>query len=310
MTLQIAFALYPLCLAGAVLVWMLRGGPKSRPHWFMKLAVAGSVVAFLFLTAPWAFTSYYLRYAMLGIFALVVVYSYYRHTGFSDAVPKGQIAGRLALYAPAFLLFTALSASAITAHIGHHESLSLSLPLGAGTYYVLQGGNSVVTNPFHALSGSKLALDIVKLSAFGNRARGIAPRSLGDYEIFGETVHSPCAGTVLTVRGDLPDNTPGKTDAEHPEGNYIILRCGNVDVLMAHFRRSSTVVTTGDVVQLGQPLAKVGNSGNTLEPHLHIGARKRGEEIGLVFGGQRLSVNSVVIGAKRDAQSVSPVDHP
>lgn len=302
MTLQIAFALYPLCLAGAVLVWMLRGGPRSRPHWLMKLAVTGSVVAFLFLTAPWAFTSYYLRYAMLGIFAFVAVYSYFRHAGLSDALPKGQIAGRLALYAPAFFLFTGLSASAATAHIGRHESVSLSFPLVAGTYYVLQGGNSVATNPFHALSGSKLALDIVQLNAFGNRARGIAPRSLGDYEIFGETLHSPCAGTVLTVRSDLPDNAPGKTDAEHPEGNYIIVRCGDVDVFMAHLARSSTAVATGDVVRLGQPLAKVGNSGNTLEPHLHIGARKRGEEIVFAFEGRRLSVNSVVIGAERDAQ--------
>lgn len=78
---------------------------------------------------------------------------------------------------------------------------------------------------------------------------------------------------------------------------------------MAHLRRSSVVVTTGDdVVWLGQPLAKVGNSGNTLEPHLHIGARKRGEEIELVFEGQRLSVNSVFIGAERDAQPVAPAD--
>lgn len=276
----------------------------------MKVAVAGSVVAFLFLTGPWAFTSYYLRYAILGIFALVVVYSYYRHRDLSDSVPKGQTARRLALYAPALLLFTALNVSAVAAHIGHDESLSLSFPLVAGTYYVLQGGNSVITNPFHALSGSKLALDIVKLNTFGNRARGIATSSLGDYEIFGETLHSPCAGTLFTVRTDLPDNTPGKTDAEHPEGNYIIVRCGDVDVFMAHLRQNSAVVTTGDAVRLGQPIAKVGNSGNTLEPHLHIGARKRGEEIGLVFDGRRLSVNSVVIGAQRGAQPVAPADRP
>lgn len=305
MTLQIAFALYPLILAGAALVWMLRGGPRSRSHWLMKVAVAGSVVAFVFLTGPWAFTSYYLRYALLGIFVLAVVYSYYRHTGLSDAVPTGWTAGRLALYAPALLLFTALSVSAITAHIGHDESLSLSFPLVAGTYYVLQGGNSVVTNTFHTLSGSKHALDIVKLNTFGNRARGIAPRSLDDYEIFGETLHSPCGGTVVTVRSALPDNAPGKTDAEHHEGNYIIVRCGDVDVFMAHLRQSSIRVAPGDVVRPGQPLAEVGNSGNTLEPHLHIDARKRGEEIGLVFNGRRLSVNSVVIGAQRDAQPVA-----
>lgn len=44
----------------------------------------------------------------------------------------------------------------------------------------------------------------------------------------------------------------------------------------------------------GQPLAKIGNSGNTLEPHLHIGAAKDGKEIGLQFNGRSLSINSVI----------------
>ena len=35
------------------------------------------------------------------------------------------------------------------------------------------------------------------------------------------------------------------------------------------------MVKTGDSVKLGQPLALVGNSGFSLEPHLHIQAHKR-----------------------------------
>lgn len=110
----------------------------------------------------------------------------------------------------------------------------------------------------------------------------VTPRALDDYEIFGDTVHSPCAGTVRAVRTSVPDHAPGDADTERPEGNYIVVKCDAVEILMAHLKQGSISVSTGDAVSLGQPLGQVGNSGNTLEPHLHIGARKDGAEVGLV----------------------------
>jgi hypothetical protein len=35
-----------------------------------------------------------------------------------------------------------------------------------------------------------------------------------------------------------------------------------------------------------------------MEPHLHIGARRRGAAVGLVFDNRQLSVNSVVVGVQ------------
>jgi murein DD-endopeptidase MepM/ murein hydrolase activator NlpD len=46
-------------------------------------------------------------------------------------------------------------------------------------------------------------------------------------------------------------------------------RQGGRYVLMAH-RQGSVTVQVGDVVRRGQPLAAVGNSGHTNEPHLHL----------------------------------------
>lgn len=158
---------------------------------------------------------------------------------------------------------------------------------------MLQGGNSFVTNPFHALSGNRLALDIVRLNAFGNRAKSIAPRALDAYEIFGDRLYSPCAGTVVAIRDNLPDNAPGKPDVKHPEGNYIMLKCAEAEILMAHLRQGSLMVAAGEVVSPGQPLGQVGNSGNTLEPHLHISARKSGAEMGLIFDRRLLSSNAI-----------------
>ena len=45
------------------------------------------------------------------------------------------------------------------------NTVGILFPLASGTYHVLQGGSSAVTNPFHALGGSRFALDIVRLNA-------------------------------------------------------------------------------------------------------------------------------------------------
>jgi len=159
---------------------------------------------------------------------------------------------------------------------------------------VLQGGGSIVTNPFHVLAGNRVAIDIVKLNPLGNQADDLAPRVLSTYQIFGEKLYSPCQGSILKVRDSLPDNPPGNPDTKHPEGNYIVLKCLMGDILMAHLRRGSIKVVPGDAVTAGQSLAEIGNSGNTLEPHLHIEATKDGEPIWLRFSGLSLSINSLI----------------
>ena len=297
--LPFIFAIYPLCLVGAALTWLLGAKRRSGLRWTILTAACGSIVALAFLAGPWAFTSYYLRYVSLALFAFATIHTY-RRMKVNTTMTMAWSAPRLDFSVSAFLLFTALDVLAIAAYYQPGQPLNLSFPLTSGSYYVLQGGNSLVTNPFHALSGNRLALDIVKLNQFGNRAGGIAPRSLNAYEIFSEKLCSPCEGSVLSVRDSLPDNAPGRPDLEHPEGNYIVLKCGDAEVFMAHLKRGSIAVTVGEDVTIGQPLGNIGNSGNTLEPHLHISAAKGGAETGLRFNDRELSVNSVVISNARD----------
>jgi hypothetical protein len=61
-----------------------------------------------------------------------------------------------------------------------------------------------------------------------------------------------------------------------------VLACGSIKAM------------PGDAVTMGQPLAEIGNSGNTLEPHLHIEATKDGKPIWLSFNGLSLSINSLI----------------
>lgn len=53
-------------------------------------------------------------------------------------------------------------------------------------------------------------------------------------------------------------------------GNHVILDCGGVFPLYAHLRRGSLQVRAGQTVAAGQPLGAVGNSGSSLQPHLHF----------------------------------------
>ncbi len=291
--LPVAFGIYPVLLSTITLIWLLRLQHRGWPNWAVWVLACGSIIAFAFMTGPWVFTSYYLRYVFLLLFALTVVFSYFRlKRSRPHSLTRDE---RISIASVViFLLFAALNSLAIVSYYPPGKTFQVTFPLRSGTYYVLQGGASIVTNPFHALAGNKLAIDIVKLNSLGNQATGLAPRVLSAYQIFGEKLYSPCQGNILEVRDSLPDNPPGNPNTKHPEGNYIVLQCHMGDILMAHLRRGSIKAVPGDSVSTGQPLAEIGNSGNTLEPHLHIEATKDGKPIRLSFNGLSLSINSLI----------------
>ena len=53
-------------------------------------------------------------------------------------------------------------------------------------------------------------------------------------------------------------------------GNYVILSCGEIFPLYAHLQSGSVLVRPGDIVRPGDVLGRVGNSGASLQPHLHF----------------------------------------
>lgn len=266
MAVQIALALYPLCLAGLALAWVARMQPPSRAVWLVEAAAAASIAAFAFLAGTWAFTSYYLRYAVPVLFAVAAAYSWPRLN------PRRN--RRLTLSIPVLVAFEVLNTGVWRSHFAPTEAFNVQLPMAAGEYHVLQGGN-------------------------GNRAKGAAPRALEDYEIFGNAVYSPCEGTILARRDGQADRLPGEAVLAEGSGNHVIMKCGDVEILLAHLQHASVLVFVGDAVGLGQAIGKVGNSGYSMEPHLHAGAKRGGRETGLLFENRQLSVNSRVIGLPR-----------
>ena len=75
----------------------------------------------------------------------------------------------------------------------------------------------------------------------GMSAMGIVSADLSKHAIFGDSLISPCDGQVVDAADGLADLTPPSTDRKNTKGNYVVLRCGslNVDVLLAHLQKDS-----------------------------------------------------------------------
>ncbi|KAG6559068.1 hypothetical protein RHABOEDO_001811 [Candidatus Rhabdochlamydia oedothoracis] len=63
-------------------------------------------------------------------------------------------------------------------------------------------------------------------------------------------------------------------DIKNPAGNYLAIHKSEneIIVILANLMKGSLLVKRGDVVKKGQLIARVGNSGLTSEPYLHIHA--------------------------------------
>ncbi|MBO1915549.1 M23 family metallopeptidase, partial [Microvirga sp. 3-52] len=90
--------------------------------------------------------------------------------------------------------------------------------------------------------------------------------------------------------------TPPEMDPENTMGNYVALTCNGHEAIiyLMHMQQESVSVTEGEEVTTGQLLGKIGNSGNTSEPHLHIHAELDGVGVPITFEGKFLVRNSIV----------------
>jgi murein DD-endopeptidase MepM/ murein hydrolase activator NlpD len=98
---------------------------------------------------------------------------------------------------------------------------------------------------------------------------------LESYAIFGQPALAVADAVVASVVDGQPEQTPGKYPTNIPladaDGNCVILDLGDHRyALYAHLQPGSIKVHRGDHVKLGQVLGLVGDSGNSIVPHLHF----------------------------------------
>lgn len=274
-----------------------RGGWQSRSNWALHAVVAVAAVAFALAVGAQSWTSVYVGAGLTVLLVVALVRS-------AGDLPDNWVPFRFGetwhekLFVGAVLLvglaYVSLSTYAFTGYWTKEEAVAFHFPLEDGVYIAGHGGSNPLINYHNVSETQEYALDLVKLNAFGTRARGLRPETLDRYAIYGDTLHSPCSGRVQKAVSSRPEYAPPKRDAEHPAGNLVVLRCKGVRVYLAHLMPRSVAVDSGDVVSVGTPLGRIGNSGSSSEPHLHIHATRAGEGVPLTFNGRFLVRNSLV----------------
>ena len=160
------------------------------------------------------------------------------------------------------------------------EAARMVFPL-RGTFLVVAGH---AEGEAHAEERSqRFAIDVVNVTGAGEELRGAGTKN-SDWVGFGRPVRAPAGGRVVRARDGYADNAPGtvpgvefyRAIADPAErrlaiaGNCVVIdHGGGAFSVLAHLRRGSVRVRRGARVRAGEVVGRVGNSGNSTEPHLH-----------------------------------------
>ena len=127
-------------------------------------------------------------------------------------------------------------------------------------------GNEVVPQRF--------AIDWMRLDR-KHRAWVGDPARLSSYRSYGQRLIAVAAGKVIFAADGRPNQPPpdNPKPPSVPElpGNRVILRVGpGIYLTYAHMVPGSVRVHAGERVRRGQAVGRLGNSGNSATPHLHL----------------------------------------
>lgn len=156
-------------------------------------------------------------------------------------------------------------------YYSHHRRVSLTHPVA------IELGMTTLAQRF--------ALDMTVMDENGQYREG-ARAPLTNWYAWGAQVYAPVAGEIVFARNAMADGimqdeggvirpadyTSYGDDAS--AGNYVVIKASDsMFVMLAHFQKDSVQVSEGDQIQAGQLLGKIGLSGDTAYPHLHMQAQ-------------------------------------
>ena len=224
----------------------------------------------------------------------------------ADAGPAHVLgAGRTVI---AFIDLALSPGAATPAALSHAVTFKVRLPDGRSLERVVNGAPTAVGPPapviaaplrgagwvaanglgapdhrrsFNAVDGQehlaqRLAIDWVRLSPDGRFFHG-DPKANTSYPGYGAAVLAVADARVSAVTDGQPENAGSNPASARTvtldsiTGNSIILDLGGGRyALYAHLQPGSIRVKPGEQVKAGQPMARLGNSGNSDAPHLHF----------------------------------------
>jgi hypothetical protein len=164
------------------------------------------------------------------------------------------------------------------------EGLAIDSPVEGGPWVAVRGPAnssphrlSLVTMNGRVRIPQRFAVDWARLGDDGLLFHGDGT-VLEHWYGYDAPVYAVADGTVALVRDGAPDHSPldptpmaATIEAIDAPGNVVVIDIGRGRfAAYAHLRPGSIRVTVGAHVAAGALLARVGNSGNALGPHLHF----------------------------------------
>ena len=205
--------------------------------------------------------------------------------------------------------------------------------------FPLRGEWAAATTPTHGIPshgtdmlGQRFAFDFVRID--DRKGFHLHPGTLRSYVIGGRTrdchgwgqpVLAAFDGEVVEAVDRVPERAwlhivrelalvlksavtfdPAKRGLDPVLGNHVILRTGETFALLAHLAPGTVAVKAGETVRAGDVIGRVGHTGNSTAPHLHVQLMDGGPAGG---EGHPLCVRRVPLGARR-AVGAGAARHP
>ena len=153
----------------------------------------------------------------------------------------------------------------------------LTLPF-SGSWLVVSGHQFFEPHASLHLLSQRFAYDFARVGSEGRTHEGPA-RSNQSYLAFGQAVLAAADGLVVARHRGIPDNEPvgrrpsWRSYLRQPKdlaGNYVVLKHGAGEYTAYLHLSGEPSVRLGEHVRRGAAVGRCGNSGNSVEPHLHF----------------------------------------
>ena len=149
------------------------------------------------------------------------------------------------------------------------DAVTIQAPFEGEWHVPSAGKSSLATHHWTPLADQHYAVDFF-IERDGQTYDGDADE-LASYYCWDQPMLAPADGTVVAAEDIHPDQPIGSQDGDNPAGNTVVIEFGpDLYVQLSHLRSGSVAVAVGDQVEAGDLIGTCGNSGFSLEPHLHM----------------------------------------
>lgn len=272
-------------------------------NWWSSVFLLILIVLFIYQTGAWPYLGFNWRFIIVLVLGIFVLLIFRKRIKSKTQITKSKQNALSAVLTIFILLFTYTNIEVVLGGYNKEQAVDLTFPLQNGSYAVMQGGDSEIGNAVHRYqTPDSYALDIVKLNEHKRRGTKLFSKHISDYTIYGDTIYSPCDGTIITYRDGVDENIPPTTNSKVRGGNHIVIKNGEVKILICHMQKNSIQPQKGDTVKTGEVIGLVGNTGFSIEPHLHIQAYQTfngvNKMVPIRFNGRFLNMNDIIYSDK------------